>query len=121
MDQRAVTWTVGPKFTNSFVVLPAAQTRGSILLAVNEEFFLIYQTIMLSTNTITTTIAMRADGTQWQITLVYGPQRDDDEIQFLQELRNIHPPAHDKCPILGSFNLISTKRKAKIIQTSTGG
>jgi exonuclease III len=105
MDQRVVTRTVGPKFANSFAVLPAAQTRGGILLAVNEDFFDLAN-IQLSTNTITATIAMRADGTQWQITVVYGPQRDDDKIQFLQELRNIPPPDHDRWLILGDFNLI---------------
>ena len=39
MDQGAVSRTVGPKFANSFAILPAAQTRGGILLAVNEDFF----------------------------------------------------------------------------------
>jgi len=66
MDQRVVTRTVGPKFANSFAVLPAAQTRGGILLAVNEDYFDLSNT-QLTTNAITTTITMRADGTQRQM------------------------------------------------------
>jgi hypothetical protein len=105
MDQRIVTRTVGPKFANSLAVLPAAQTRGGILLAINEDYFDLSNT-QLTTNAITATITMRADGTQWQITVVYGPQRDNEKIQFLHELKNIPPPDHERWLILGDFNLI---------------
>jgi len=105
MDQGAVSRTVGPKFANSFAILPAAQTRGGILLAVNEDFFDLSD-IQSSTNAITATITMRADRIQWQITVVYGPQRDEEKIQFLQELKSVPPPAHDRWLILGDFNLI---------------
>lgn len=105
MDQSAVSRTAGPKFANSFAVLPAAHTRGGILLAVNEDFFDLSD-IQLSTHAITATITMRADRIQWQINVVYGPQRDDEKIQFLQELKNIPVPAHDRWLILGDFNLI---------------
>lgn len=96
---------MGSKFANSFAVLPAAQTRGGILLAVNEDFFKLSD-IQLSTNAITATITMRADRIKWQITVVYGPQGDAEKIQFLQELKNIPPPDHDRWLILGDFNLI---------------
>jgi endonuclease/exonuclease/phosphatase family metal-dependent hydrolase len=49
---------------------------------------------------------MRADGTKWQITVVYGPQGDAEKLQFLQELRTIPAPAHGIWLILGDFNLI---------------
>ena len=41
-----------------------------------------------------------------QITVVYGPQGDAAKLQFLQELKNIPPPEHNRGLILGDFNLI---------------
>jgi exonuclease III len=73
LDQNVVIRTVGTKFVNSFAVLPAEQTRGGILLAVNEDFFDLSD-VELTANTISATITMRADGIKWKITVVYGPQ-----------------------------------------------
>ena len=104
-DQGVVRRIVGTKFANIFVTLPAAQTRGGILLAANEDYFILsYQ--HLTANAVTATCSIRADGTKWQITVVYGPQGDAEKLQFLQELRTIRAPAHGKWLILGDFNLI---------------
>jgi exonuclease III len=105
VDQHTVTRTIGAKFANSFTVLPAQQTRGGILLAVNEDFFDL-SNILLSSHAVTATITMRADGLQWQITVVYGPQGDAQKLQFLQDLQNIPRPDHERWLILGDFNLI---------------
>jgi exonuclease III len=75
IDQSVVQRTIGPKFINSYAVLPAVQTKGGILLAVNEDYFDL-SNIQPSTNAITATITMRADRVQWQVTVVYGPQGD---------------------------------------------
>jgi exonuclease III len=75
VDQNVVRRTLGSKFANSYATLPAEQTRGGILLAVNEDFFDISD-VHLSTHAITTTIIMRANRLPWQITVVYGPQGD---------------------------------------------
>jgi hypothetical protein len=53
-------------------VLPAEQTRGGILLAVNEDFFDLSD-VELTTNAITAQVTMRADGIKWQITVVQIP------------------------------------------------
>lgn len=105
VDQNVVNRTLGPKFTNSFAALPAEQTRGGILLAVNDDFFDL-SNIQLSTHAITATITMRADNLPWQITVVYGPQGDAAKLQFLQELKDIPRPDHNRWLILGDFNLI---------------
>ena len=105
IDRNVVTRTVGSKFADSFAVLPAAQTRGGILLAVNQDFFDL-SVVVLTAHAITATITMRADGIKWQITVVYGPQGDDAKLQFLRELRSIPPPDHSRWLILGDFNLI---------------
>ena len=105
MDHSVVRRTVGPKFLNSYTVLPAEHTRGGVFLAVNEDYFDLSD-ILLTSNTITAQIIMRADGTRWQITVVYGPQGEAAKLQFLQELKNIPPPDHNRWLILGDFNLI---------------
>lgn len=106
LDQNVVLRTVGAKFANSYAVLPAVQTRGGILLAVNEDFFDL-SAVVLTASTITAEITMRADRIKWKITVVYGPQGDAAKLQFLQELKNIPPPPeHNRWLILGDFNLI---------------
>jgi exonuclease III len=105
VDQNVISRTVGAKFSSSFAVLPAVQTRGGILLAVDPDFFDLSD-VMLTTHAITATITMRADTIKWQITVVYGPQGDAAKLQFLQELRSIPPPDHSRWLILGDFNLI---------------
>ena len=105
MDHNVVRRTVGAKFVNSYVVLPAEQTRGGVFLAVNEDFFDLSD-IVLTSNTITAQINMREDGTRWQITVVYDPQGEAAKLQFLQELKNIPPSEHNRWLILGDFNLI---------------
>jgi hypothetical protein len=52
------------------------------------------------------TFSLRADGANWQITMVYGPQGDAKKLQFFQEIRTIPTPAHGRWLILGDFNLI---------------
>ena len=105
MDHNVVSRTAGAKFVNSYIVLPVEQTRGGIFLAVNEDFFDLSD-IELTSNAITAQINMRADGIKWQITVVYGPQGEAAKLQFLQELKNIPPPEHNRGLILGDFNLI---------------
>ena len=79
MDQNVVNRSLGPKFADSYAVLPAEQTRGGILLAVNEDFFDLSD-VHLSTHAITATIIMRADRLPWQITVVYGLQGDAEKL-----------------------------------------
>jgi hypothetical protein len=72
MDLGVVRCTVGAKFTSNFIVLYAAQIRSGILLAAHEDFFQLTNH-HLSTHGVTATCTMRADGTKWQIIVVYGP------------------------------------------------
>ena len=52
MDHNVVRRTVGTKFVNSYIVLPAEQTRGGIFLAVNEDFFDLSDIVLIA-NAIT--------------------------------------------------------------------
>jgi exonuclease III len=76
------------------------QTRGGLLLAASDDHFLI------SMHTITAKITMRADATNWWITVVYGPQSDADKLLFLQELRDLAAPDRERWLVVGDFNLI---------------
>ncbi|CAD6342401.1 unnamed protein product [Miscanthus lutarioriparius] len=105
VDAAVVKRTVGAKFTDNFIVLPAAQTRGGVLLAANEDYSQLSD-VHLSTHAVTATCTMKADGIKWQIIVVYGPQGDAEKLQFLQELKSIPRPAHGRWLILGDFNLI---------------
>jgi exonuclease III len=106
IDANIVMQTVGQCFANSFAALPAVQTRGGILLAVNEGYFGLSD-VRFSQHAITATITMRDTSTQWQITVVYGPQNDDEKVMFLQELKSITAPQpHRRWLIMGDFNLI---------------
>ena len=90
---------------NNFMVLPANQTRGGILLAANDDYFHLSDQ-HLATHSVTAACTMRADRTKWQITVAYGPQGDAEKLQFLQEIKAIPRPAHGRWLILGDFNFI---------------
>ena len=79
MDLAIIRRTVGAKFASNFIALPVAQIRGGILLAANEDYFQLSDHL-LSAHTATTTCTMRADGSKWQITVVYGPQGDAEKL-----------------------------------------
>jgi hypothetical protein len=57
-------------------------------------------------NAIMAQITMRVDGIKCQITVIYSPQGDTTKLQFLQELKNIPLPEHNRWLILGGTNLI---------------
>jgi exonuclease III len=47
-----------------------------------------------------------ADGEPWWLTCVYGPQGDEDKINFLQELRSVRSHCQGPWVVAGDFNLI---------------
>ena len=55
---------------------------------------------------VTAMITMKADNAEWWITVVYEPQADMDKLLFLQELKDIAAPEHDRWLVIGDFNLI---------------
>ncbi|KAJ1268314.1 hypothetical protein BS78_07G125300 [Paspalum vaginatum] len=105
VDQPVIARTLGAKFINHYAALPASQTRGGILLAVSEDHFTL-SNVYTSNNTITALITTKADGTEWWISVVYGPQSDADKLLFLQELRALASTIRERWLILGDFNLI---------------
>jgi exonuclease III len=105
VDHHVITHTLGSKFITNYAARPTNQTRGGILLAVSEDFFML-SNISTFDNTITTMITMKANDTEWWITMVYGPQSDANKLLFLQELRALASKGHERWLVLGDFNLI---------------
>jgi hypothetical protein len=88
-----------------FAVLPADGTKGGVLLACSQQFYTISQ-IHVRQFSITVQIKRRIDNEEWSMTGVYDPQLEGDKMQFLQELRDIRPTAHERWVLLGDFNPI---------------
>ena len=56
--------------------------------------------------TVTAKVAAVSSEEEWSITVVYGPQVDQEKIQFLGELRWISHDVLDRWLLIGDFNLI---------------
>ncbi|KAJ1262463.1 hypothetical protein BS78_09G109600 [Paspalum vaginatum] len=87
-----------------FVVLPADRTRGGLLVA-----WRCGVCSVLSSRIDTYSVSIQFDsheGEPWWFTGVYGPQTDNQKMNFLQELRNIRQECHGPWAIGGDFNLI---------------
>lgn len=86
VDRQTVVETLGDKFADNFVVLPAFGTSGGILLAVDGDHYLITGS-EIGVHTVTATITTRSGRLSWSMTAVYGPQEDNDKLNFLGEIR----------------------------------
>jgi hypothetical protein len=84
--------------------LPANNTRGGILLAWDSTVIEI-ASISFDTYAITREVTTK-DGKKWWITTVYGPQSNEDKINFLTELTERRLLCPGPWMLLGDFNLI---------------
>jgi hypothetical protein len=74
--------------SNNFAYLPAQGTRGGALLAINEDYYKISNP-MVGEFTVSAQLHATTSLAQWGLTVVYGPQGDNDKLRFLQKLRNV--------------------------------
>lgn len=51
-------------------------------------------------------VSVQFDGVNWWFTDVYGPQEDENKIQFLQELKDIRALCSGPWVLTGDFNMI---------------
>lgn len=92
-----------------FAYLPAAETRGGILIAARQPDIRIAD-VLIGCYSITVSVQSQGaspdEPCKWWLTSVYGPQDDRDKASFLEELEAIR----DACPgpwaVNGDFNLI---------------
>lgn len=78
--------TLGSDF-DEYVYLPLDGTHGGILLAWKRGVVTIFDP-MFTTNVLTAKV-VAPDSPAWWISVVYGPQDDDDKVAFLQELQDV--------------------------------
>jgi hypothetical protein len=76
---------LGPEF-DDYVYLPADGTRGGIFLAWKSRTVSITDPLF-TTNALTTKVVAN-NSAPWWISVVYGPQDDNDKIAFLQKIRD---------------------------------
>ncbi|PNT63325.1 hypothetical protein BRADI_4g14215v3 [Brachypodium distachyon] len=106
VDGRLIRDILGPKFCNNFATLPSAGTRGGMIMAVSDDYFMLSD-IHLTTHSITATVTMRSEGIPWSLTSVYGPQSDAEKLLFIDELRLLQPVVKAEWVLMGDFNLIT--------------
>ena len=105
IDQAVVTETLGNNFGTNFAVLPAAGTRGGALLAAHDDFYQIIQT-ELRAHSVSARLQSKTSVVEWWLTVVYGPQDDQEKVQFLQDLSELRNSINGKWLVIGDFNLI---------------
>ena len=96
---------IGGSRLRSFAHRPAIGTRGGILLLWNEDFVTIAN-IHIGTHLISADVLVRACGTTFKLTTVYGPSTDSEKRAFLDEAIAAAPTDDSKWLIIGDFNLI---------------
>ena len=101
--------TLGQRFATSFAFLPANGTRGGALLVVDEDHYSITSSEFRRFS-VTARLHSAMDSTDWWLTVVYGPQGDQEKLEFLQELHVISTVVSDKWLVIGDFNLILDSR-----------
>lgn len=96
---------VGHEYADNFCFLPANNTRGGILIAFRDQHIQLSE-IQTSEHTITATVSDNICQEQWTLTVVYGPQSNEDKTMFLQHLRQLKNTVKSAWLVLGNFNLI---------------
>jgi exonuclease III len=93
---------LGANYDNNFVFVPAAGTRGGILLLAHVDVFLLQQ-LSLTENTITTSVLDCRSQEYWKVIRVYGPQGNLEKKRFIRELRHIKQPDQAKWLLMGDI------------------
>ena len=101
--------TLGQNFTANYAFLPADGTRGGALIAVDEDHYCITASEFRQF-TVTARLKASVENSEWWVTVVYGPQGDQQKLEFLRELRAISTIVSDKWLLIGDFNLILDAR-----------
>jgi exonuclease III len=105
IDRDAVIQTLGDRFASNFGFLPAVNTRGGILIAVDDSHFRI-QHSERGLHSVTAKLSDASEMVEWFLTAVYGPQGDHDKLLFLGKLSWMQQIVSDKWLMIGDFNLI---------------
>ncbi|CAD6257196.1 unnamed protein product [Miscanthus lutarioriparius] len=103
ISQRVILSALGSDFTG-YLALPSVGASGGILVAWRHHVGI---SGAQRVDNFSMSIQFSTDnGQTWWLTCVYGPQGNEDKIQFLQELRDIRATCQGPWMIAGDFNLI---------------
>ena len=94
---------------NCFTHKPAHGTRGGTLLVWNDNYIDL-RDIVIRHFSVMATVSIKDCGTNFCLTVVYGPTRDNRKQAFVQELRNSKPVDDVGWLLLGDINLIYQAR-----------
>lgn len=104
ITRRMVLSMLGADFDNNFCFVPSIGASGGILIAWRNRVGAIGASRLDSHSA---SVQFCPDnGIAWWLTCVYGPQENQDKIQFLQELRDIRTQCAGPWLVAGDFNLI---------------
>ena len=81
VDQFTIMQCLGPSF-DGFAYLPAIETRGGVILAWKSSDLEV-EAIQIDTNFLTGRVRTKT-GDPWWISVVYGPQSDEQKCNFLE-------------------------------------
>jgi exonuclease III len=104
VDHQTAAYIGGFKL-RSFAHRPAIGTRGGILLLWDDEHVIISD-IHMGNHLISAMVSVRACGTSFKLTTVYGPSTDADKGSFLAEVIAASPANDQNWLLIGDFNLI---------------
>ncbi|XP_071680967.1 uncharacterized protein [Lolium perenne] len=93
----------------NFFFLPASDTRGSVAIFWDDSAVTLSNAFIL-TYSITVSVKIQGTGTEFLLSIVYGPSTADDKPAFLQEMVSIKPMTGSPWLIMGDFNLIYEAR-----------
>lgn len=92
--------SVGNEYADNYQYLPANNTRGGIIVAFRDQHIQL-SGIHNTANIITATVTDNRSQDQWTLSVVYGPQSDQEKIEFLREMRQLKHTAKPAWLILG--------------------
>lgn len=103
ISRRVILTMPGANF-DDFVELPAVGASGCIFVAWRRSVEAKCQ-LRIDANSVSVQFSSHS-GASWWLTCVYGPQSNEDKIQFLQELRDIRSICLGPWMIAEDFNII---------------
>jgi len=104
INRQVVLSMLGSDFDNNFVSLPSVGASGGILIAWRSRLGTIGAS-RLDSHCVSIQFCP-VNGNTWWLTCVYGPQDNQEKIQFLQELREVRAQCVGPWMVAGDFNLI---------------
>jgi len=103
LSRRIILSALGSDFSD-FTFAPSIGASGGILIAWRRHIGV--STAQRVDNHSVTVQFSPVNGQSWWLTCVYGPQGNDEKIQFLQELRDIRAACPGPWMVARDFNLI---------------